>query len=492
MTQEQMKKVLEIGVKLSSEQDLERLLEEILSCVMELAQCDAGTLYLLDGDMLRFRISQNHTLKNYSNGAGMPPVPLERGNVCALALLEDRTICIEDVYHSGAYDFSGPRKYDALNGYHTQSMLVVPMRSRGGERLGVLQLINAMDSQGRVCPFVPEMTLVLESVASQAALAVQNVRYLQEIKELFNSFVRVMSTAIDERSRYNAEHSRRMAQCGGRFIDWLNRQAEERGEEPPFSLEHKEELLMTVWLHDVGKVAAPLEVMDKAERLTPIQKERWRDRLSRIWLCRRIDCLEGRADREELDALRAALQEAAERVDRIDRAEFVTDEEAAWLEELRKRTYTDQDGTEQRWLAEEEYRMLSIRKGTLSPEEREMMQKHVVLTEKLLSQIHFTPELSHVPAWAAAHHEKLNGKGYPKGLKAEEIPYEVRMLTILDIFDALAAEDRPYKKAKTPEQAIQILNFGVRDSELDKALTEQFAESRCWEGLYGKREEKEL
>lgn len=227
MRLEDMKKVLEIGVKLSSERDLERLLEEILSCVMELARCDAGTLYLLDGDVLRFRISRNNTLKNYSNGEGMPPVPLERANVCALALLEDRTICVEDVYHSPDYDFSGPRRYDARNGYRTRSMLVVPMRSRGGEKLGVLQLINAMDGDGQVCPFAPDMELVLESVASQAALAIQNVRYIREIKGLFNSFVRVMSTAIDERSSYNADHSRRMARCGERFMDWLNARSKE-------------------------------------------------------------------------------------------------------------------------------------------------------------------------------------------------------------------------------------------------------------------------
>ncbi len=487
MKPEDMKKVLEIGVKLSSERDLEPLLEEILSCVMELARCDGGTLYLLDGDMLRFRISRNNTLKNYSNGEGMPPVLLDRANVCALALLEDRTICVEDVYHSPDYDFSGPMRYDARNGYRTRSMLVVPMRSRGGEKLGVLQLINAMDEAGQVCPFAPDMELVLESVASQAALAIQNVRYIREIRGLFNSFVQVMSTAIDERSRYNADHSRRMARCGERFMDWLNVQSGEM----LFSPQRREQLLMGIWLHDIGKVTTPLEVMDKARRLTPLQEAQLKSRLTEIWLTGRIDCLEGRVDSGGLESLRQSIREAEKQIDSINGAEFVTDDQLAWLDGMRRRTWTDQEGREQSWLTDGEYEMLSIRKGTLSRQELDKMRRHVVMTDKMLSRIRFPQELAYVPEWAAAHHEKLNGKGYPRGMKGDEIPFEVRIITILDIFDALVASDRPYKKAKTVEQAIRILRFAVKDGELDPELTEQFIESRCWEGIYIRSEEKE-
>lgn len=475
MTQEQMKKMLEIGVLLSSERDLNRLLENILSCVMELSHCDAGTLYLLEEGALHFRISRNNTLKNYSNGEGMPPVPLRRENVCALALLERRTIQIDDVYHCQEHDFSGPRRYDAQTGYRTQSMLVVPMRSREGADIGVLQLINAQDEAGKVCPFAPDMALVLESVASQAAITVQNVRYLNDIKELFRSFVRVMSTAIDERSPYNANHSRRMAANGERFADWLNARAAERGETPPFSRQHKEELVMSIWLHDIGKVTTPLWVMDKAERLSPIQYARLQNRIRDIQLTGRIDCLEGRIDSAALEDLQRRTGEAAEQIERINTAGFVTDEQLAWLEELRQRA----------WITDEEYEMLSIRKGTLSQAERKIMENHVVVTDKLLSQIRFSPELSHVREWAASHHEKLNGKGYPRGLKEEEIPFEVRILTILDIFDALVANDRPYKKAKTPEEAIKILGLMVKDGELDPELTALFIESRCWEAPEG-------
>lgn len=485
MTQEQMKKVLEIGVKLSSERDLDKLLEDILTCVMELARCDAGTLYLLDKDVLRFQVSRNHTLKDYSNGEGMPPVPLEREHVCALSYLEDRTISIEDVYNSREFSFSGPRKYDAKNGYRTQSMLVVPMRGRGGERLGVLQLINAMDGAGRVCPFSQDMALVLESVASQAAITIQNVRYTETIKELFNSFVRVMSTAIDERTRYNAEHSRRMAQCGQRFVDWLNARALQRGEEPPFSPQHKDELIMSIWLHDIGKVTTPLAVMDKEKRLSPSQKDRLDARFYQIGLLDRIRELKGALSPDERKAEALRLSETLRRIEEINSAEFVTDSQLSWLDSVRRNTYTDEEGQTHPWLTEEDCRMLSIRRGTLSPEEMEEMHRHAVITDKLLAQIKFSPELSHVRAWAAAHHENLIGKGYPLGLKGDEIPYEVRIITILDIFDALVAADRPYKKARTVEQALKILSFDVQDGKLDPQLTALFTESRCWEGLYG-------
>lgn len=259
----EIKKLLEIGVMLSAERDLNRLLEYILKSVMELANCDAGTLYLLDGDKLRFRIMCNHTLKTYSGGDGqepdLPPVPLTRESVCALAVLEDRTIRIEDVRQCKEYDLTGPIRYDAMTGYRTRSMLVVPMRNREGETLGVLQLINAMDQSGSVQAFPEDMTLVLESVASQAAITIQNVRYIREIKELFHSFVRVMSSAVDERTPYNGSHTRHMVQYGERFLDFLNA----RSDAPSFSTAQREELLMGVWLHDIGKLVTPLEVMNK-------------------------------------------------------------------------------------------------------------------------------------------------------------------------------------------------------------------------------------
>ena len=485
MTQEAMKKVLQVGVMLTAERDLNRLLDTILMSVMELAGCDAGTLYLLEDGALHFKIMHTNSLGTHSGGDGrdpdLPPVPLRRENVCAFAMLENRTIRIEDVHTSKEYDFSGPIRYDAITGYHTQSMLVVPMTNREGEKIGVIQLINALNEDGNIGAFPEDMVLALESVAAQASITIQNVRYLQEIRELFRSFVRVMSSAIDERTPYNANQSRRMAECGERFVDFLNARARRDGQEAPFTDQHKEELVMSVWLHDVGKVVTPLEVMDKMARLSPLQEERLQNRLRIIGLTAQIDCLEGRITRDERDALLRNTGEAAQRTGEISRAGFLTDEKLEWLDRLRQRTYSDQ-GVERPWITDEEYAMLSIRKGTLSPAERKIMEEHVVVTGRLLSQIHFSGDLSHVRAWAASHHELLNGSGYPDHLQGDEIPCEVRIITILDIFDALVADDRPYKPGMPIPKALSILEaMAEKEGKLDPALTRLFIESKCWE-----------
>ncbi|MBQ6856680.1 MAG: GAF domain-containing protein, partial [Lachnospiraceae bacterium] len=189
MHQDILNKVLEIGISLSAEKDYNRLLELILARVMEITHCDAGTLYLMDGDSLRFKIMRNDTMKTYQGGdgkdPGLPPVKLTRESVCALAILEDKTICIDDVRHCEEYDLSGPIRYDEMTGYYTCSMLVVPMRNREGEQIGVLQLINAMDKNGKICGFDSQLVSVVEAMASEAAIAIQNVRYLDEIHGLF-------------------------------------------------------------------------------------------------------------------------------------------------------------------------------------------------------------------------------------------------------------------------------------------------------------------
>lgn len=477
-----MQKILRIGVQLSAERDLNRLLEYILGGVMELAGCDAGTLYLREEDTLKFEIMRNDTLGTYSGGSRgkpeLPPVPLHRGNVCAMALLEDRTICIEDVKNNRDYDFSGPIRYDAMTGYNTRSMLVVPMRNREGERIGVIQLINALDEKGEVCAFDPDMILVLESVASQAAITIQNVWYTEEIKELFQSFVRVMSSAIDERTPYNASHARHMAECGDRFVEYL------KGCEGQkiFTQEEKEEFLMSILLHDIGKLVTPLEVMNKEKRLFPEQHAAICHRMEVIRLLAKIDHLAGRItegeEKERVDCVSAAW----ELVEEANSAGFVGDELLGRLRELSGRTYRGEDGTAKPWLEPEEYAMLSIRKGTLSGEERRIMEDHVCVTDRLLSQIQFSGNLSHVREWAAAHHEFLNGTGYPSHKRAEEIPCEVRMITILDIFDSLVADDRPYKRAMPVERALGILrSMAEQEGKLDPELTELFIESRCWE-----------
>ncbi|MDE7262410.1 MAG: HD domain-containing protein [Oscillospiraceae bacterium] len=486
MREEKFRTFLEVGVSLSAERDFNRLLEKILSCVMELSNCDAGTLYLLEDGALHFKIMRNNTMNTYSGGdgsdCGLPPVALNRESVCALSLLDDKLLRIEDVWHCEEYDLTGPMRYDAITGYHTQSMIVVPMRNREGGKIGVLQLINAQDEEGRVIPFEEEIVLAVESVASQAAITVQNVRYISQIKNLFHSFVKVMSSAVDERTPYNGSHTRHMAQYGSRFLDFLNERASAAGEEVLFTPPHKEEVLMSVWFHDIGKLVTPLEVMNKMARLLPGQYDAFVHRMEVIRLRSEIERLSGQITQEEAGQTVRDVQDAQALVDAINSCGFVTDERLAELDALAKRTFTDSDGTVKPWLTAEECAMLSIRKGTLSDEERSIMESHVVITDKLLSQIEFSEDYSHVRQWAGSHHELLNGSGYPRHLAGDEIPVEVRIITILDIFDALVADDRPYKPGMPIEKALGILSImAEKEGKLDPELTRLFIESRCWE-----------
>ena len=485
MREEKFRTFLEVGVSLSAERDYNRLLEKILHCVMELSNCDAGTLYLLEDGALHFKIMRNNTMNTYSGGdgsqCGLPPVALNRESVCALALLDDETIRIEDVWNCQKYDLAGPMRYDAITGYHTQSMIVVPMRNREGGKIGVLQLINAQDDNGAVCPFEDEIVLAVESVASQAAITVQNVRYIADIKNLFHSFVKVMSSAVDERTPYNGSHTRHMAQYGSRFLDFLNQRWKQTGEGLFFTPTHKEEVIMSIWFHDIGKLVTPLEVMNKMARLSPEQYTAITHRMEVIRLRGEIGRLSQALSAEELETLIRETREAQALVDAVNTVGFVSDERLEALDRLREKTYRTEDGETRPWLEPEEYAMLSIRKGTLSDAEREIMEEHVVITDKLLSQIQFSEDLSHVREWAASHHELLNGSGYPRHLSGEQVPYEVRIITILDIFDALVADDRPYKPGMPIEKALDILTImATKEGKLDPRLTELFIESKCW------------
>ncbi|WP_349229283.1 HD-GYP domain-containing protein [Ventrimonas faecis] len=307
-------------------------------------------------------------------------------------------------------------------------------------------------------------------------------REIENIKELFRSFVRVMSSAVDERTPYNATHTRNMAEYGERFISYLNEQARAAGKQPLFDADHREEFLMSVWLHDIGKLVIPLEIMNKDTRLMPEQTNELLHRFEKIHLLAQISCLKGMISEQELKREQEELVKDREEILQANTAGICTDALRAEISRIHEKTYTEEDGSTRTWITDEEFRMLMIRKGTLSEEEREIMESHVVFTDKLLSEIRFSKKLSHVRAWAAAHHELLDGSGYPKHLKGNQIPMEVRMLTILDIFDALVAEDRPYKPGVPVEKALKILDgMANREGKLDPELTRLFAESRCWE-----------
>lgn len=480
MNSEDLRRFLEVSVALTSERDREALLSNILDTAMDIADCDAGTLYLLENDSLRFcrMVTRSMGVRQggHDSPITLPPVPLEEKYVSAWCAIHSAAINVADVRTDARFDFSGSIRYDGMTGYRTKSMLVVPMQNDRGELIGVTQLINALDPEGNAVPFPEEAVLLIEALSSQAAISITNMKYSQEITLLLDSLVTALSTAIDERSPYNANHTRNMVKYASAFLDWLS---ENKGP-LSFTEEKRRAFIMSVWLHDVGKLAVPLEVMDKATRLGPLLGG-IEDRLRAVALLGRIERLEGRRTEEEYAGLCSELNSALELIHRANGAGYLTDETLAGIEKLAGNTYTDEAGEEKPWLTAEELHCLTVRKGTLTPEERSVMQSHAAVTGKILGNVYFPKSYSDVPRWAAAHHELLNGRGYPNGLRADAIPDEVRLLTILDVFDALTARDRPYKPAMPLEKALAILRSMADEGSVDGIILELFEKSKAWE-----------
>ncbi len=480
MTQEQLNQFLASNVALSAERDREALLTFILDTAISITNCDGGTLYLLQDDSLHFcrmvTLSMGIRQGGHDAPITLPPVPLKPSHVCARAVLENRLINVDDVRTNSEFDFSGPKRYDEMTGYCTRSMLVVPLANDKGELIGVLQLLNAANEQGEVVPFPEEMNSLVAAMASQAAISLTNMQYSDQIHKLLDSLVGALSTAIDQRTPYNANHTRNMARYGERFLDWLDR----TGHSWRFDTERRRTFLLSVWLHDVGKMVVPLSVMDKETRLGDAEKD-VEHRFATMALLRRIALLEGRISPEEAETEQSDADHALELIRRVNRVGFLPDDDLQKIDELAKRTYRDADGVLQPWITESEHVSLSVRKGSLTAKEREIMESHVVMTSRILEQVSFPKAYSQVPQWAGSHHELLNGRGYPAHLGGEEIPAEVRLLTILDVFDALTARDRPYKPGMPVEKALSILHSMVNEGTMDGNILALFEESKAWE-----------
>jgi len=478
-----MERFLDMCLALTAERDREALLSNILDTSMDVAHCDAGTLYLLEDDGLHFCRMVTRSLGirqgGHADPISLPPVPLEEKYVCSWAAIHREIINVADVHTDTHFDFTGSIRYDAMTGYRTKSMMVVPMSDDKGELIGVAQLINALDDRGETISFAQEEELLVSALASQAAISITNMRYALQITELLDSLVRALSEAIDQRSPYNANHTRNMARVGEAFLDWLDAS----GNAWHFDENRRRAFLMSVWLHDVGKLVIPLEVMDKESRLGA-GIARVRERFRAMDLLDRIAALEGRRSPEETQRSLTERAEALALIERIDRAGFLPDEDLAAVDAMAKRTYEDEQGQLHPWITEEEHVQLSVRRGTLTDAERGIMQSHVVNTARILDQVTFPRTYAQVPVWASAHHELLNGKGYPNHVTAEEIPPEVRLLTILDVFDALTARDRPYKPGMPAEKALGILHSMAQEGGIDENILALFEQSRAWEVIF--------
>ena len=479
MNKDKLHILLDIGTQLSSEKDYDKLLEHIIRAAMEITDADGGTLYIYSNGCLEFKIMITESMHIFRGGkgdpVGLPPVKLTHENVCAAAVIDRKVINIPDVYDSDKFDFSGPRNYDAMTGYKTKSALVCPMENDHGEIIGVLQLINAT-SDGKIVPFSKSDEEIIASLASEAAVTLTNMNYSNQVTDLLYGFVRVISTGIDARTPYNANHTRNMVRYAERFFDFER----ENGGKWYAEGDEKLEILMGIWLHDIGKLTTPLEIMDKESRLG-VHTEVVFERFARISLLNRLDHAEGRIDDEEYKKRDEKLKDYTEFVRRVNKAGYVDDKTIEKVNALRAETYTDVDGSVHNFIDDVEKEQLSIRKGTLTDKERQIMQDHVVMTSKMLSVLNFPKKFEHVRLWSESHHEMLNGSGYPNHLTAEEIPWQVRFISIVDIFEALTARDRPYKAQMPIDKAFDILDSMVRDGQIDGEILDEFRKSRSWE-----------
>lgn len=502
----------EIGAALSHERDIDRLLEIILVAAKTITHADGGTLYRVTEDerSLRFEILRNDSLGiamggTSGNPISFPLLPLrtESGEpnnsmVAAYAAIHQETVNIADAYQAEGFDFSGTRKFDERTGYRSQSFLTVPMKNHENAVIGVLQLINATDpDSGRVTPFSAADQRLAESLASQAAIALTNRQLIIQLEKLFESFIQLINVAIDEKSPYTGGHCERVPVLTMMLAEAVNET--KNGPLADFGMSDKDryELKIAGLLHDCGKVTTPVHVVDKATKLqTLFDRIHLVDtRFEVLKRDARFAMLEARlALREARDAraesaletdLARQLRQIESDRDFLRRAnvgsEAMTAEDQERVSRIGKGyRWADVDGRQSSFLSEDELENLGIRAGTLTQKERETINYHIVATIKMLEQLPWPKHLKNVPEYAGGHHERMDGKGYPKGLRREQMSVQARVMGIADIFEALTARDRPYKPGKTLSESLDILGRFKLNGHIDPDLFDVFVRQKVY------------
>jgi len=498
-----------IGVALSSERDRDRLLDLILTESQRLCRADGGTLYLRgDGDELEFAIVKNSSLKIELGGTSgrpvrFPSLPLfdedsgkpNEKNVATYAVHAKRAIHIADAYDADTFDFSGTKAFDQKSGYRSKSFLTIPLVNSEGRVIGVLQLLNAQTPTGEVIPFETEHQQTVAALASQAALALDNKLLIEAQKNLLESFIKLIAAAIDAKSPYTGAHCERVP-----VITEMLMQAVCASESGPFadvsmSDEELYELHIAAWLHDCGKVTTPTHVMDKGTKLETIH-DRIQDVRTRFDLLRRdakISYLEAVAAGEDRKLAQARHEDELIRLDKdlafLERAnvggEYLPPESQDRIREI-ARTVVVQNGHPTRLLSKEEVNNLTVSRGTLTADERLIINGHMVQTARMLDALPFPRHLKRVPEFATGHHEKMDGTGYPRGLFAGDMSLPARAMAIADVFEALTADDRPYKNAKKLSEAMRIMGFMKKENHLDPELFDLFVRSGVYKS-YAKK-----
>jgi HD-GYP domain-containing protein (c-di-GMP phosphodiesterase class II) len=486
-----------IGAALSSERDIDRLLESILNAAQKITNADAGTLYLLDAEkqQLTFEILHNDSLNIRMGGISdnsilFYPIQLYHDGkpnlamVVSYAVLRDETVNIPDAYIAEGFDFSGTKKFDAKTGYHSRSFLAVPMRNHEHEIIGVLQLINAKDATtGGVKQFTKDDQQLLESLASQAAIAISNRRLILQMEELFESLISLINTAIDDKSPYTGGHCARVPVLTMMLAEAANRTRQ--GALKDFSLTDKDryELKIAGLLHDCGKITTPVHVVDKSTKLQTIF-DRIRLIDTRFEILKRdaeISMLKGEKSRADYEACINQIDDDRKFLQSCNiGSEKMQDDDVARVQKIAKYRWCNERGDQVNFLSADEIENLTIRAGTLTAAEREIINHHIVVTIKMLEALPWPKHLKRVPEYAGGHHERMDGKGYPKGLTREQMSIQARILGIADIFEALTAQDRPYKNGKTLTESLGILGKFKEGGHIDPDLFDVFIREKVY------------
>jgi len=493
---DQIKRLNQIGIALTRETNLPKLLALIVQEARGFTRADAGSLYSVDRNQLRFEVAQNDTLaasKSVVYEAFRPyPVPLDKTSIAGFVAITGKTLNIPDVYKlSGNEEYRFNPAFDQRNRYRTSSMLVVPIRKHDSEIIGVLQLINSLDEHGNVTVFDRRQEDLVASLASQAAAAIQNARLISAVHEIFAALVRYSASAIDARSPHTAGHSRRVATYSMRLAQEINRETQGPLANTFFGDKELEELNYAAWLHDIGKIGVREELLERVGRLTSSAMELIATRFEAIKLAVARNFEQERnkaADSQEADyfELEGRLREVDEDLQfirRINKAKEISSEEIRRIQEIQSKTFRNARGEVRAYLSEEEAHHLSLPKGNLTGKEFQEVRGHVLQTLNIINKIPFTKDLERIPVIAAAHHEKLDGSGYPLGLTADDITIQARILGIADVYDALTASDRPYRGAMPVQEALRHLLEEAEAGKLDRDLVDLFVRKKLYEGV---------
>ena len=511
---ERIDKLTEIGISLSAEKDLTQLLENILIGAKELCNADAGTLYTIHEDENGKRIIKPESLHNDTLGIfqgdarnekiTIPSIPLlnpdgtkNLENVVSYSVNCHETVNIENAYNYQGSAFEGMRKIADELGYRSESFLTVPMQNHMGDIIGVLQLINAQsDITGSVISFSKTMQKLVEALASQAAIALTNQQLINEQKTLLESIIQLVATAIDEKSPYTGDHCRRVPILTMMLADAAHRTSSGPLKSFEMTSEQRYELEIAAWLHDCGKITTPEYIIDKATKLETIH-DRITDISTRFEVLKRdnevAEIKKYIAKKfDDLSEMELSIQTALDNYNsKADEqlsflrkhntgGEFMAEGDIQEIRNIGKTTWQSESSCLP-LLSDNEIYNLSTRKGTLTEEEREVINHHIVATINMLESLPFPKHLSNVPEFAGGHHERMDGKGYPNGLTREQMSVQARVMGIADIFEALTARDRPYKKGKTLTEALRILGFMCEDNHIDADLFHLFIEQKLYQ-----------